>query len=293
MELMIFTKCGQRKYLTSNEVSQFTQAARKLPLDVRSFCLTIAYTGCRISEALALTAANIDFEAQALIVKCLKKRGKTVYRGIPLPAVLLEMLRCLVRQIDDPERRLWPWSRMTGYRRIRDVMDSAGIVGEHATPKGLRHGFAVQAIQANVPLTLVQRWLGHADIKTTAIYTSAMGAEERSLAARMWREEKPDADATTPAPKEQAKPSKPAEQKAPANPRPATAYKAAVHYRLHYPTEVGQPIPAAPIGPESSRKAAASAGGVPKKNLLRQLRDCTLVQFWLNRNSKNTFNSHT
>lgn len=190
MESAIFTAYGRRKYLTSHEMECFAKTSKSLPLGDKCFCLTTAYTGCRISEVLSLTAQSIDFEAQALIVKCLKKRGRTVYRAIPLPVALLDMLRRLTDQASGRDERLWPWSRMTGYRRIREVMDRAGIVGEHASPKGLRHGFAVQAIQANVPLTLVQRWLGHADLKTTAIYTSAMGAEERKLAARMWQEAK-------------------------------------------------------------------------------------------------------
>ena len=37
-----------------------------------------------------------------------------------------------------------------------------------------------------MPLNLLQRWLGHADIATTAIYADAMGPEERAIAARMW-----------------------------------------------------------------------------------------------------------
>lgn len=53
-------------------------------------------------------------------------------------------------------------------------------------PKGFRHGFGVHAIRCGVPPDLVQRWLGHADIWTTAIYTQVMGPEERSIAARMW-----------------------------------------------------------------------------------------------------------
>src|SRR5690606_4497837 len=69
---------------------------------------------------------------------------------------------------------------------------AAGVKGGQATPKGLRHGFGVSAIQSKVPLNLVQRWLGHADIKTTAIYTSAMGEEERQIAAQMWQERPED-----------------------------------------------------------------------------------------------------
>lgn len=77
---------------------------------------------------------------------------------------------------------------MTAYRRIREVMEAAGISGPHASPKGLRHSFGVHAIQSGVPLNLVQRWLGHADMKTTAIYTSVVGPEEREIAARMWHD---------------------------------------------------------------------------------------------------------
>lgn len=33
---------------------------------------------------------------------------------------------------------------------------------------------------------LMQKWLGHAQLSTTAIYANAVGAEEQSIAARMW-----------------------------------------------------------------------------------------------------------
>jgi integrase/recombinase XerD len=54
------------------------------------------------------------------------------------------------------------------------------------TPKGLRHSFGIHAIRSGVPLNLVQRWLGHASMTTTAIYRDALGEEEREIAARMW-----------------------------------------------------------------------------------------------------------
>ena len=55
------------------------------------------------------------------------------------------------------------------------------------SPKGLQHGLGVNAVGQGVPLNLVQRWLGHAQLSTTAIYAEAVGEEERSIAARMWR----------------------------------------------------------------------------------------------------------
>jgi site-specific recombinase XerD len=66
-------------------------------------------------------------------------------------------------------------------------MRNAGIAEALCKPKSLRHAFAIEAGQKGVPLNVVQRWLGHARIETTAIYAEALGAEERNLARRGWR----------------------------------------------------------------------------------------------------------
>jgi len=33
----------------------------------------------------------------------------------------------------------------------------------------------------------VQKWLGHAQLTTTAIYANAVGDEEQDIASRMWQ----------------------------------------------------------------------------------------------------------
>ena len=68
-------------------------------------------------------------------------------------------------------------------------MVSASIEGPQACPKGLRHGFGIAAVTAGVPLPTIAAVLGHADIATTAIYTTAVGAEAREFLARMWSED--------------------------------------------------------------------------------------------------------
>src|SRR6267142_914214 len=75
----------------------------------------------------------------------------------------------------------------TAWRHVKAVMQVSGIRGAQASPKGLRHGFGVAAVHAGVPLHLVQRWLGHAQLSTTAIYAEVVGQEEHDIAARMWR----------------------------------------------------------------------------------------------------------
>jgi integrase/recombinase XerD len=62
---------------------------------------------------------------------------------------------------------------MTGFRRVQEVIAAAGIPdGPHACPKGLRHGFGVQAVSRGIALNMVQKWLGHAQLTTTAIYAT-------------------------------------------------------------------------------------------------------------------------
>ncbi len=65
--------------------------------------------------------------------------------------------------------RLWAFSRTIAWRRVVAVMREAALSGPHAAPN------------------LVQRWLGHAQLSTTAIYADAVGAEEKEIASRMWR----------------------------------------------------------------------------------------------------------
>jgi site-specific recombinase XerD len=58
---------------------------------------------------------------------------------------------------------------MTGWRAVHAVMQGARLDGPHAAPKGLRHRFGVAAVSAGIPLNLVQKLLGHAQLSTTAI----------------------------------------------------------------------------------------------------------------------------
>jgi len=49
----------------------------------------LAYSGCRISEALALTADRVDLAAYTIIFETLKKRRRGVYRAVPVPPAVI------------------------------------------------------------------------------------------------------------------------------------------------------------------------------------------------------------
>ncbi len=181
----LFTRTGHRKYLTRPEIDLFLSAVNGFETDTKLLCHTLAYTGCRLSEALALTLTHIDLQAGVIVLETLKQRRKGCFRQVPVPLSLLQELRAHFEE-QNPKQRLWPIHRQTAWRRVSQVMIIAHISGPHAASRGLRHGFAVCAIQAGVPLTIVQKWLGHARLSTTAIYTNLVGEEERAFAEKMW-----------------------------------------------------------------------------------------------------------
>jgi integrase/recombinase XerD len=191
--MTLHERSGARKYLNKQERVRFLKVVEELPEEVRLFCLLLIWGGSRISETLAVAPAAIDVENGLVSFETLKRRRRGLVRQVPLPPALIRDLdrvfqvRAAQCQPELATRRLWAWSRTIAWRRVKRAMKLAGISGPQATAKGLRHSFGVAAFQAKVPPHLVQRWLGHASLRTTAIYGDVSGEEERAFAAQMWR----------------------------------------------------------------------------------------------------------
>jgi hypothetical protein len=70
---------------------------------------------------------QIDLSGRVVVFESLKKRRKGVFRAVPVPPDLLDALD-MVHGIREAQRRgqvqalLWPWSRMTGFRQVQEVI---------------------------------------------------------------------------------------------------------------------------------------------------------------------------
>jgi integrase/recombinase XerD len=147
--LTLFSQSGSRKYLNAVERKRLLESAQGFPPSERLFCLTLAWSGARISEILALTPAVIDIEAGVVSIEILKRRKRGIVRQVPSPDDLLRDLARIFRlrrRQRNPRlaiERLWRWSRTTAWRHIKAIMWEAGIIGAPAMRKGLRHAFGV------------------------------------------------------------------------------------------------------------------------------------------------------
>ncbi len=183
---------GVRKYLIAQERRDFAKVALRAAPPVMIFGLTLLYTGARISEALQLPPERIDRAESAIILETLKRRRRGIYRAVPVPPQLIERIAQFVdreRRETNPvasQSRVWSWGRTTAWKYVKSLMQGANIPERLRTPRALRHAFGVNAIQSGIALNVLQRWMGHARIETTAIYADVLGDEERALAQRSW-----------------------------------------------------------------------------------------------------------
>lgn len=189
---LIDSKSGERKYLNAEERKAFFEATTFMDNDIKFYGRMIYYTGARLSEVLAVTPDFIDYKERVVIIKTLKQNPDRPYlRPIELPADYLESLNDVYgvkkkQGSDAGQKRIWNFTDRTAQKYIKAIMNTAGITGKKSTSRGLRHSMGVLLVQNKVPLNIVQKILGHRDIKNTMIYAEALEKERREMISRVW-----------------------------------------------------------------------------------------------------------
>src|SRR6185437_12704594 len=119
----LFDVRGNRKYLTPAERKSFLRAAEALPSEIRTFLLTLAFTGARISEVLSVTPDQLDVVDGVLVIESLKKRRRGIFRAIPIPTPLIFDLNHIASVTREARQTfLWPWCRTTAWQHVKACM---------------------------------------------------------------------------------------------------------------------------------------------------------------------------
>lgn len=140
------------------------------------------YMGLRISEALALNKNNIDFENKILYVnktltrdsnfKVIMGKHTKTYAGtreLPIPDILIPIFQEQINAVDNEENLLFYnngyIANTTMTLILKRIMKSLKLrsVGTHV----LRHTYATRSIEGGISAVVLQRLMGHTDIKIT------------------------------------------------------------------------------------------------------------------------------
>jgi len=131
--------------------------------------------GLRVSEVVNICLKDIDIDRHTLTIKQSKWQKD---RQIPLPQTLLEKIWLLCQQWwkDDfmfPSQQWWKLTTHTVQLLFHQWCKRIGIKKD-VTFHSLRHSFATHLLEQGTDIRYVQTLLGHANIRTTQIYTHVM-----------------------------------------------------------------------------------------------------------------------
>ena len=147
-------------------------------------CLSTIYTcGLRLSEGIHLQVPDIDSDRMVLHIR-FSKGAKERY--VPLPQSTLNLLRDYWAT---HRHRVWLFPRRSlpdatsplSPRSVQNAFKSAlreSGVRKRATLHTLRHSWATHLLEAGVNLRLIQVYLGHQSLRTTAIYVHLSQSSE-------------------------------------------------------------------------------------------------------------------
>lgn len=151
-------KYKQGENLTKEETITFIENIKGHTLE--NYFLFLLYSGCRRGEALTIKISDIDFKKNVIHIRGSKTEKSD--RIIPLFEKLSDLLPKIKPNSDGflfPYRPDYPthaFKKLCPNHKLHD----------------LRHTFATNCLEAEIPLKVVQKWLGHSDIDVTAnIYT--------------------------------------------------------------------------------------------------------------------------
>lgn len=168
------------KTISENEIDEIMHSFTSDELGLRDWALfeLIYSSGMRISEALSLDVSQIRFQEKVVCVIGKRNKERIVFIGdiaIELLNSYLTLVRPKLLSKKNPKeralflnRRGSRITRQACHLRFSSIVDTLGL---DCTIHTLRHSFASHMLKRGADIRSVQEMLGHADIKTTQIYT--------------------------------------------------------------------------------------------------------------------------
>ena len=156
------------------EILSLTWPDYVLNLRNKAILWVLFSTGIRVSELVSLNWGDIEWDRKLIYIRS-GKGGKS--RKVPVPQTVMDLLRRYrkVQYKTDPYAVFTSKQGRITDTSVRRIVKEAGTaVGlPWLHPHSARHWRAKNLLQQGVNLNVVQKILGHSNIKTTSLYLEA------------------------------------------------------------------------------------------------------------------------
>ena len=159
--------------LSNEDEKKFEQILINQKLDIFLVCL---YQGLRKGEVMAITNDDIDYKQKTLTInKAINSRNeldttKNCYSNRVIP--LFDKTIQVLDKYKNIQGRIFNYT----YKQVTTLFENvikSNFNGKKYTPHSLRHTFITRCQEANIPLHIIQNWVGHniGSKVTNAVYT--------------------------------------------------------------------------------------------------------------------------
>ena len=181
---------GQRYPADPPSIQEIVAVMKACPDDLagqrlRAFIILLWRSGLRISEALALRETDLNERENSILVRC-GKGGKRRLVGMD-DWGWQELRPWLEARQALPVGTVFPivtgpttgraWSPSGARTALHKAVLASGV-RRRVNPHSLRHALAVELAREGVPVHLIQRQLGHANLGITSVYLQGIGGGE-------------------------------------------------------------------------------------------------------------------
>jgi site-specific recombinase XerD len=142
---------------------------------VRDFFLFSCYTGLRFNDTSNLKMTDIIKDENGISIISIRMEKTNDYVQIPL---ITEAVEIIEKYNTHPDREVLNFvlPRIKNQKinfHLKTIGDTIGI-HKTITHHVARHTFATRALNRGIPIEVVQKLLGHTDLKTTQIYAKML-----------------------------------------------------------------------------------------------------------------------
>lgn len=131
------------------------------------YLTVLVWTGCRRQEILGLQWQHINFKTNMMMVTG-KGMGGGTDREVPMMKPVVKILK----PIKKDDGRVFPsWHPDTPTHKFVDTVRACGV---KARLHDLRHSAVTYMLKSGIPIQVVQKIVGHAELATTEIYTHVL-----------------------------------------------------------------------------------------------------------------------